>query len=148
MANETSFVRPMLPGGRQGQEVHSVSKENAKVAVVGGASNLPLNAIIEFPFEESMVFAQDLRTKMKNYYLDAKVNGKDRCILVGTFTRTDVNGDGSPISEDVTAFARQYDNVWDLGVALLGKKLKVTSMKEVRGNYMGERCSYRQDENR
>lgn len=133
MANETSFVRPMLPGERQGQEVRSASKETAKAAVVGGASNLPLNAIIEFPFEEPMVFEQDRQNSdQKNYYLGAKVNGKDRCILVGTFTRTDFNGDGSPISEDVTAFARQYDNVWDLGQALLGKKLKVASTKKCK----------------
>lgn len=133
MANESNFIRPMLPGERQGQEVRQASKDAAKAAVVGGASNLPLNATIEFPFEEPIVYEQDRQgSDNKNYYLGAKVNGKDRCILVGTFTRTDFNGDGSPISEDVTAFARQYDNVWDLGSALLGKKLKVTGTKKCK----------------
>lgn len=133
MANESNFVRPMLPGERQGQAVRTASKEMAKAAVVGGASNLPLNAEVEFPFSEPIVFEQDRQNDpqdRKNYYIGAKVNGKDRCILVGTFTRTDFNGDGAPISEDVTTFARQYDNVWDLAEALLGKKLKVTGMKK------------------
>ena len=141
MANESNFVRPMLPGERQGQAVRTASKEMAKAAVVGGASNLPLNAEIEFPFTEPIVFEQDRQNDpqdRKNYYIGAKVNGKDRCILVGTFTRTDFNGDGSPISEDVTAFARQYDNVWDLAEALLGKKLKVTGMKKCQTSVWNE----------
>ena len=120
----------MLPGERNGQAVRAASKEVAKNANVGGASVLPLNAIIEFPFNEPQVFEQDRQnSEDKNYYIGAKVNGKDRCILVGTFTRTDFNGDGQPISEEVTAFARQYDNVWDLAEALLGKTIKVIETK-------------------
>ena len=130
MANETTFVRPLLPGERRGQAVRAASKEVAKNANLGGASVLPLNALVEFPFAEPQVFEQDRQnSEDKSYYIGAKVNGKDRCILVGTFTRTDFNGDGSPISEDVTAFARQYDNVWDLAEALLGKKLRVVDTK-------------------
>lgn len=130
MANETNFIRPLLPGERRGQAVRTASKETAKNANIGGASVLPLNAIVEFPFAEPQVFEQDRQNSDdKNYYIGAKVNGKDRCILVGTFTRTDFNGDGQPISEEVTAFARQYDNVWDLAEALLGKTIKVVSTK-------------------
>lgn len=131
MANETNFIRPLLPGERNGQAVRAASKETAKNANIGGASVLPLNATVEFPFDEPQVFEQDRQNSdQKSYYIGAKVNGKDRCILVGTFTRTDFNGDGAPISEDVTAFARQYDNVWDLAQALLGKKMMVIGTKK------------------
>ena len=132
MANESTFNRPVLPGERQGQEVRYTPEEIANKVVIsfGGSSSLSPNSIIEFPFEEPIIYEQDRQgSDYKNYFIGAKVNGKDRCILVGTFTRTDFNGDGSPISEEVTAFARQYDNVWDLAEALLGKKLQVINTK-------------------
>ncbi len=132
MANKGDFIRPLLPGERNGQVVRATSKEDAKNANIGGASVLPLNAVIDFDFtDEVPVYEQDRQNSdQKNYYLGAHVNGKDRCILVGTFTRTDFNGDGEAISADVTAWARQYDNVWDLAEALKGKKMKVVSTKK------------------
>ena len=130
MANETNFIRPTLPGEQQGQEVRQASKDVAKAAFVGGSSNLPMNAVIEFPFEEPIVYEQDRPgSDKKNYFLGAKVNGKDRCILAGTFTRVDFLGDGMPISPEVSEYVSQFDNLWDLGVGLLGKKLKVTGLK-------------------
>lgn len=132
MANKSDFIRPMLPGERRGQGVRAASKEEAKNANIGGASNLPLNAVIDFDFtDEVPIFEQDRQNSdQKNYFLGAHVNGKDRCIMTGTFYRTDFNGDGEPISGDVTAWARQYDNVADLADALKGKKMKVVATKK------------------
>ena len=133
MANRpvASFVRPVMPGERNGQAVHTASKEEAKKANITGASALPLHAIVEFPFEEPIVFYQDrLNSEDKNWYIGATVNGKDRPILIGTFTRTDFNGDGEPISPEVSEFARQYDNPWDLAEALQGKVLEVVDQKK------------------
>ena len=131
MANEKKFVRPMLPGERNGQAVRKADKTTAANAVLGGASNLPLHAVITFPFEEAEIYEQDRQNSDdKNYYIGAEVNGKDRCILVGTFMRTDFNGDGSEISPEVTAWARQFGTVQELADALLGKTLKVTGMKK------------------
>lgn len=135
MANETKFVRPMLPGERQGQAVRKADKAVASNAVLGGASNLPLNAVITFPFDESEIYEQDRQNSDdKNYYIGAKVNGRDRCILTGTFMRTDFNGDGSEISPEVTAWARQFGTVQELADALLGKTLKVTGMKKCQSS--------------
>ena len=131
MANKSDFVRPMLPGERNGQEVRMTSKETAKNAAIGGASVLPLNAIVDFDFDEVPIFDQDRQNSDdKSYYVGAHVNGKDRCILVGTFTRTDFNGDGELISPEVGAFARQFDNVYDLAEALKGKKMQVKDTKK------------------
>lgn len=139
MARKNDFLRPTLPGEKRGQAVRATSKEDAKNANIGGASVLPLNAIIDFDFEDEVpVYDQDRQNSdQKNYYIGAHVNGKDRCILVGTFTRTDFNGDGEAISEDVTAFARQYDNVWDLAEALKGKKMKVVDTKKCQTSVWG-----------
>ena len=132
MAKKNDFLRPVLPGEKRGQAVKATTKEDAKNANIGGASVLPMNAIVDFDFEDEVpVFEQERQNSdQKNYYLGAHVNGKDRCILTGTFYRTDFNGDGEAISEDVTAFARQYDNVWDLAEALKGKKMKVVDTKK------------------
>lgn len=135
MANKSDFVRPMLPGERSGQEVRGISKDAAKNAAIGGASVLPLKAIVDFDFDDVPVFEQDRQNSDgKNYYVGAHVNGKDRCILVGTFTRTDFNGDGEAISPDVSAFARQYDNVADLAEALKGKKMQVVNTKKCKAS--------------
>lgn len=133
MANSSKdFIRPTLPGEKAGQAVRATSKEDAKNANIGGASVLPKNAEIDFDFtDEVPVYDQDrLNSDQKNYFVGAHVNGKDRCIMTGTFYRTDFNGDGEAISGDVTAWARQFDNVWDLAEALKGKKMKVVDTKK------------------
>ena len=135
MANRpvNSFVRPVMPGERNGQAVHTATKEQAKQANISGATLLPTGAIVEFPFEEPIVLFQDRQNTEdtnKNWYIGATVNGKDRAILVGTFTRTDFNGDGEPISPELNEFARQYDNPWDLAEALQGKVLEVIGQKK------------------
>jgi hypothetical protein len=132
MSNSSNFIRPMLPGERRGQAVRKTSREDAKNANIGGASVLPLNAIVDFDFDDEVpIYDQDRQNSTdKNYYVGAHVNGKDRCILTGTFYRTDFNGDGEPISQDVTAWARQFDNVEALANALKGKKFKVAATKK------------------
>ena len=131
MANKSDFVRPLLPGERSGQEVRIATRETTKNALFGGSSVLPPDAIIEFPFDEPIVYEQNRQNSFsKNYFIGARVNGKDRCILVGTFNRIDQYGDGLPISPQTYEFASQFNNIFDFANALLGKKLKVVGAKQ------------------
>lgn len=137
MANE--FIRPRMRGESEARPVSKVSAEEGKAANLTGASQLPLGAIITFPWDNVELYKQpqEANPEQNTYYLGAKVNGKDRTIAVGTFLRTDFNGDGHIISPKIEGFARQFDNPYDLGVALLGKTMKVAATERCKSNFGG-----------
>ncbi len=140
MANE--FIRPRMRGESEARPVSKVSAEEGKQANLTGVSQLPMGATITFPWDSVELYKQpqaqqegeDVRV---TYYLGAKVNGKDRTIAVGTFTRTDFNGDGHLISPKIADFVNKFDNPYDLGVALLGKTLKVVNTERCKSNFGG-----------
>lgn len=137
MANE--FIRPRMRGESEARPVSKVSAEEGRQANLTGASQLPMGAIITFPWDSVELYKQPQQadSTQNTYYLGAKVNDKDRTIAVGTFLRTDFNGDGHIISPKIESFARQFDNPYDLGAALLGKKLKVVATERCKSNFGG-----------
>lgn len=140
MANE--FIRPRMRGESEARPVSKVGAEEGKQANLTGASQLPNGAIITFPWDGVELYkqpqAQQEGEEVRNtYYLGAKVNGKDRTIAVGTFLRTDFNGDGHVISPKIENWVRQFDNPYDLGAALLGKTLKVVATERCKSNFGG-----------
>lgn len=140
MANE--FNRPRMRGESDARPVSKVGAEEGKQANLTGATQLPVGAIITFPWDSVELYKQpQAQTEGEDvrytYYLGAKVNGKDRTIAVGTFLRTDFNGDGHIISPKIEEWVRKYDNPYDLGEALLGKTLKVASSERCKSNFNG-----------
>lgn len=137
MANE--FIRPRMRGESEARPVSKVSAEEGKQANLTGASQLPMGAIVTFPWDSVELYKQPQQADptQSTYYLGAKVNGKDRTIAVGTFLRTDYNGDGHIISPKIESFVRQFDNPYDLGAALLGKTLKVVNTERCKSNFNG-----------
>lgn len=141
MAKE--FIRPKMRGESDARPVTKVSAEEGKAANLTGSSALPIGAIITFPWDAIELYKQPLQNQEAgaeirySYYLGCQVNGKDRNIAVGTFTRTDYNGDGSVISPAIQDFVAPFDNPYDLGVALLGKTLKVVGQKPCTTEFNG-----------
>lgn len=141
MAKE--FVRPRMRGESDVRPVTKVSAEEGKAANLTGSSALPVGAIITFPWDAVELYKQPLQTQdtegeiRYSYFLGCEVNGKNRTITAGTFTRTDFNGDGSVISPAIQDFVSKFDNPYDLGEALLGKTLKVVDQKRCISEFNG-----------
>jgi len=137
MANE--FIRPRMRGESEARPVSKVSAEEGRQANLTGSTQLPQDAIITFPWDGVELYKQPQQADptQNTYYVGAKVNGKDRSIAVGTFTRTDYNGDGHLISPKIADFVNKFDNPYDLAEALLGKTLKVVAVERCKSNFSG-----------
>ena len=134
---------PALPGESQGRTAVILTPEQlSSVDMRNNVTLLPKGAIIEF-IDRLVVKAQkrratDAEDAPKNYSILCAVDGKQRFIGLGTFTRRDFNKADrpfiSPISKDVPG----NGNVVEFYDAFKDKKLVVADRVSIMTNDFNE----------
>ena len=130
---------PVLNGESSGRTAMVLTEEQlSSVEMRNNATLLPVGAVIEF-LDKLVVKAQKRRATdkddaPKNYSILCSVNGKQRFIGLGTFTRRDFNKDGRPYISDISKDVPENSNVVEFYEAFKNKKLKVVDRVRIETN--------------
>ena len=131
---------PQLRGETDGRSAVVLSEADlAKVSMNASVTNLPKDAIVEF-LDKLVVKAQkrrktDAEDAPKNYFLLMSVNGKQRWIGLGTFTRRRFDVEGNPfISPEIAKDIPEDINVVDFYNQNKSKTYKVQERIPVKTN--------------
>lgn len=138
---------PVLSGESQGRTAVVLTEAQlASVEMRNNATLLPKNAVIEF-LDKLIVKAQKRRATdsddaPKNYSILCSVNGKQRFVGLGTFTRRDFNKEGRPFVSPISKDVPENSNVVEFYNAFRDKVLKVVDRVKIQTNVftdLGER---------
>lgn len=139
MKNFNEKEIPVLTGESQGRTAVVLTEEQlSSVEMRNNATLLPKGAIIEF-LDKLVVKAQKRRATdddnaPKNHSILCSVNGKQRFVGLGTFTRRDFNKEGRPFISPISADVPENSNVVEFYNAFKDKKLVVTDRVKIETN--------------
>ncbi len=139
MKNFNEKEIPVLTGESQGRTAVILTEEQLpSVEMRNNATLLPKGATIEF-LDTLMVKAQKRRATdddnaPKNYSILCSVNGKQRFVGLGTFTRRDFNKEGRPFISPISVDVPENSNVVEFYNAFKDKKLVVTDRVKIETN--------------
>lgn len=128
---------PVLNGESSGRTAVVLTEAQlGSVEMRNNATLLPKDAIIEF-LDKLVVKAQkrratDKEDAPKNYSILCSVNGKQRFIGLGTFTRRDFNKEGRPFVSPISADVPENSNVVEFYNAFKDKTLKVVDRVKIQ----------------
>lgn len=139
MKNFNEKEIPVLTGESQGRTAVVLTEAQlSSVEMRNNATLLPKGAIIEF-LDKLVVKAQKRRATdddeaPKNYSILCVVNGKQRFIGLGTFTRRDFNKEGRPFISPISVDVPENSNVVEFYNAFKEKTLVVADRVKVETN--------------
>lgn len=139
MKNFNEKEIPVLTGESQGRTAVVLTEEQlSSVEMRNNATLLPKGATIEF-LDRLVVKAQKRRATdtddaPKNYSILCSVNGKQRFVGLGTFTRRDFNKEGRPFISPISVDVPENSNVVEFYNAFKDKKLVVTDRVKIETN--------------
>jgi hypothetical protein len=140
MINYNEQEVPQLRGETDGRSAIVLNEADLKnVTMNAPATNLPKDAIVEF-LDKLVVKAQkrrktDADDAPKNNFILMSVNGKQRWIGLGTFTRRRFDVEGNPfISPEVSKDIKEDINIVDFYNQFKNKTFKVADRISVKTN--------------
>ena len=128
---------PVLNGESQGRTAVVLTEDQlGSVEMRNNATLLPKDAIIQF-LDKLVVKAQKRRATdkddaPKNYSILCSVNGKQRFIGLGTFTRRDFNKENRPFVSPISKDVPENSNVVEFYNAFKDKVLKVVDRVKIQ----------------
>lgn len=140
MINYNENEVPQLRGETEGRSATVLNEEALKnVTMNAAATNLPKDAVVEF-LDKLVVKAQkrrktDADDAPKNHFLLMSVNGKQRWIGLGTFTRRRFDVEGNPfISPEIAKDIPEDVNIVDFYNNFKSRSFKVKERISVQTN--------------
>lgn len=134
---------PMLFGETQGRTASVMTEEQLRNRIVNQASTvLPVGAVVEF-LDKLIAKAQkrnvnDPEGAPTNDFILMSVNGKQRWIGVGTFSRRRFDMDGRPYISEISKDIPEDINLVDFYEKFKDKKFKVVNRVTVHSEQFGD----------